>query len=227
MLPLGKTWVLLSVAVLAFVACGIASATPTNLIEIPTALVANDDDFAVNVDASCNPSAGTQGYDLGVTYGVAEDFEFGIDLQDRFTNNFAPTINAKWRITDAEKEDQFAVGLMDWGFGSQATPNMAYAVGTFTDKDDSSAAKLHLGVYYGFGNYCANDPISFLAGVDFGGDEWRGMVDWVGGNNPRGVFSAGVSYHGEDEDWGAKLAYQHFNRSKANQVTLQFDWAID
>jgi len=223
---LGKIWVLLSLVLFAFVACGIASATPTNLIEIPTALVANDEDFDVNGDVTYNLGTKATAYDLGVTYGVAEDFEFGIDLQNRFTAGIAPTINAKWRITDAEKEDQFAIGLMDWGFGA-ATPNMAYAVGTFTDKDDDNAARLHLGVYYGMGAYCSNDPISFLAGVDFGGSEWRGVVDWVGGNNPRGLFSAGVSYKGTDEDWGAKLAYQHYNRSKANQVTLQLDWNID
>jgi hypothetical protein len=223
---LGKIWVLLSVALLSLVACGIANATPTNLIEIPTALVANDEDFNVNGDVVYNPTATTTAYDLGVAYGLSEDFEMGVDIQNRWTAGMAPTLNAKWRITDPEKENHFAVGLMDWGFGA-ATPNMAYAVGTFTDKDDENAARLHLGLYYGVGSYCANDPVSFLAGIDFGGSEWRGMVDWVGGNNPRGVFSAGVGYKGEDEDWGAKLAYQHYNRSKANAVTFQVDWNID
>lgn len=224
MLPLGKICVLLSVALLSLLACGIANATPTNLIEIPTALVAGDEDFNVNGDIG-RTAAGATSYDLGVTYGVAEDFELGLDLQNRWTAGAAPTLNAKWRITDPEKENHFAVGLMDWGFGA-GTPNMAYAVGTFTDEDDDNAARLHLGIYYGVGGYLANDPVSFLAGVDFGGSEWRGIVDWVGGNNPRGVFSAGVGYKGEDEDWGAKLAYQHFNRSKANAVTLQVDWTL-
>jgi hypothetical protein len=157
---------------------------------------------------------------------LAEDLELGVDLQNRWTAGMAPTFNAKWRVTGESKQDNVAVGLMDWGFGN-ATPNMVYAVASLGSKDKPNGAKLHLGAYYGVGNYCANDPISFLAGFDFGGSEWRGFVDWVGGNNPRGVLSAGVSYQGEDEDWGAKLAYQHYNRSGANAVTLQLDWAID
>lgn len=212
---------LLYVVLAALVVGGVAWATPTNLIEIPTATTVEDSEWTANADVFTTLAGANLTYDVGVNYGVADDVEVGVDLQNRFTAGLAPTLNAKWRVTDLDKSDQVAIGVMDWGFAAGGTPNMVYAVASLGDDDEPEGTKVHIGVYYGVGTYLANDPLSFLAGVEFGKTEWKGYIDYIGGNNPRGVFSLGVGYKDADDDWSAKLAYQHYNQSGANGVTLQ------
>ncbi len=204
------------------VVCGAAMATPTNVIEMPTGTVVGDEEWNFGVDLGYDWDAGTTGYTAGVTYGFAEDFEFGLDATNRINNNVYA--NLKWRVTDEGKDDCVAVGLMDWGFSGNS-PNMIYAVATLAG-DESDDARFHIGAYYGDEGFLG-DNVNLMAGVDFGDEDWRGYIDYIAGNNPRGAFSAGVGYLDDEGEWGAKLGYQHANQSGANSIFMQVDYWAD
>lgn len=225
-----RRYLLLSCAVLPFLACSAVYATPTQVIEMPTATVVPEEEYNWGIDLRTDFDGGRLGVRPALTYGATEDFELGVDWASGYpTDGLA--LNAKWRLTDPDKDDSVAIGAMGVGLSSRQSPNVLYAVATLSDiddDDDSSSLNAHLGVYWGTNrSVFGRDNVNFMAGVDFGGDEWRGYLEYIAGNNPLGVFSAGVGYTDKDREWRAILAYQYRLQQRRSGMTLQFDYFTD
>jgi hypothetical protein len=213
-------------------ACNMVLATPTQVIEMPTGTVVPEEEYNWGLDLRTTfGGGGAVGVRPGLTYGATEDFEIGVDWATNYPAN-GVLLNAKWRVTDEDKDDALAVGLMGVGLNFNQTPNVLYAVATLQDddddEDDDDTFNFHVGAYYGTNaNYFGASQFGFMAGADFGDDEWRGIVEYMSGNNPLGVFSAGVGYMDEDNEWRAVLAYQYWLQQRQSGVTLQIDYFTD
>jgi len=219
-----RTTVVLSVLTLVVLACSLVWATPTNVIQMPSAEIVGDGEYNISLDNTYN--LGTQALQslVGLTYGATEDFELGID---GVTNDPQGVyFNAKWRVTEADRDTHFAIGV--WGVGPrfQTSPNVIYAVATLKDKseDGSNSFNFHAGMYTGNTTFLGRDNTNVMVGTDFGGDQWRAYIDYISGNNPMGVFSVGLGYHKKNKEFGGKVAWQYWTRAQTSAVTLQLDY---
>lgn len=219
-----RTTVVLSVFTLVVLACSFAWATPTNVIQMPTAEIVGDGEYNISVDNTLNFGTQTLQTLAGITYGGTEDFELGLDA---VTNDPQGVyFNAKWRVTASDRDTHFAVGV--WGVGPrfQTSPNVLYAVATLkdTDTDGGNSFNFHAGLYTGNRTFLGRDNTNVMVGTDFGDRTWRGYIDYISGNNPMGVFSVGLGYRQKGKEFGGKLAYQYWTRAQTSAVTLQLDY---
>ena len=216
------------------IAAGTCFATPSTLVWIPSTDIQGLKTWHFGVDDLINYGSPEKikadATVVGITYGVAEGFEVGLDV---FSGIDDPLfLNAKWSSQPLGKngEWQGSLGGYNFGFDSATSPDILYALVSYKAGKD----RFHLGYFTG-DDMVMIDPVTGgdeSDGVLFGwdrsfGNKWWGSVDYQGGDSTYGATSFGVAYTLSDS--ASILAGMNFYNNPAidDTVTIQFDLNFD
>ena len=206
----------------------VANATPSTQIWNPSTDVQTKGTTHLGIDNyfndQTNSTAQKNTYDLGLTYGLFQNCEIGIDLNEATS---APlTFNAKYGIPEGNVTPAVAVGMMNFG--------------TVTDKNDLNISYLLFAKTFGIlgrlsiGGYMGNPNLlkdnagkTENTGGIISWDKslskkvWA-SVDYASSENSYGSLSGGVSYAFAENVsiiFGAVI----YNNGSPTQATTQLD----
>lgn len=175
-------------ALLSLVLAAASFATPTALIQIPTADVLSDDTLCSGLSSTLYPGeASTVGdWWLYNQVGIGHKLEVGYDFA--LDSPFGGVTNLKWGVDD-EGDVKWALGVANIGLSGSTSPNF-YGVGQYTDGDWT---------YY-LGAGVRPDPYGFAGVTYMHTNSIKWCADYITG--PDGATSLGFdAFFGPEKRW--------------------------
>ncbi len=198
----------------------VIGATPSTLVWIPSTDIQPKGVFHLGYDTYTSPgSDATNATVYGVTYGVSEQIEVGIDY---FSGTNRPWFfNAKLRVLEEnESNPAVALGIYNVSPKSDVTQNLAYALVSKT----FAGTRFHAGYATGKKSVLGRDENMVLLGIDRQlDDKWWVAADYQGGKSFMGALSVGAAYKFADNA-SVLVGYDFYNDSSIKDtVTVQID----
>lgn len=174
-------------------------ATPSTLILIPSSDIQAEGVWHFGVDDAFNVGTAdriaTDFTELGLTYGVCQRFELGVDFLTGMEHPFF--FNAKFQaVSDDRSRPALSVGVHSLGT-ADAWPDIWYALVS----KDTRAGRFHAG-YWNGDRSALTDPVTgadeseglYLGWDRQWTDKWWAAVDFQSGDSAFGALSPGMSY---------------------------------
>lgn len=203
------------------VATGIASATPSSIILIPSTDTVDKGTVHVDLDTLFTVGQGSDNssvLSIGATCGVADRLEVGFDYLSDTTNPLVA--NVKYQVCG---NDTLAFAVGGWLLGDQGSSgaNQVYGLVSYT----CEAGRFAAGFATGSQSTLEMDEDQLWLSYDRSiGDDWWVGADFVSGDSFLGSLNAGVGYSFA-ENAGIIVGYNAYNSSGAfdDTVTVQID----
>lgn len=193
-------------------------ATPSTLVTIPSTDIQPKGVWHLGAD-SVVPTDGSPAFvDVGLTYGVTERFEVGIDYISGTTSPVWG--NAKFLLIPADQSPvAVAAGIYNTGTSNLVNQQIAYAVGSTS----LAGIRLTFGGYTGNDDALGGDDTGYLLGLDRTQGKWWLGADYASGENAIGSWNLGVGYALTDKV-GFIVGYDNFNSDALpDAFNIQFD----
>ncbi len=195
-------------------------ATPSTLVWIPSTDIQPKGVFHLGYDTYTSPgSADTNATVYGVTYGVTEQIEVGVDY---FSGTSRPWFfNAKIKVLEEnESNPAVAFGIYNVSPKASDSQNLAYGLVSKT----FAGTRFHAGYAAGKKSVLGRDEKMVLLGIDRAiDDKWWVAADYQGGKSFMGAFSVGAAYKFA-ENASLLVGYDFYNdRDLTDTITVQID----
>lgn len=159
--------------------------------------------------------------DVGLTVGLFDGFELGLDINQPATHPVL--LNAKYGRPERGAWPAFAVGIQGLGVNKANNPNILYGLLSHTI---GPAGRLTAGGYVGRQAMLGGENAGVILAWDKSfSDRWWASVDYASGQNVYGCLALGASYKFAP-NVGLIVGYVFFNDSASNAndtFTTQLD----
>lgn len=209
---------------LLMIVVGVAGATPSTLVWIPSTDIQADGTWHLGIDNYFTPTAGSKSpTDVGLTYGLLSGkLEVGLDYFGGQDDPFY--VNAKYLVRpESGKLPAIALGGYNFGTAKDVTDaNVLYGLAAKT----FGPVRLTAGYAHGKSVTLGVDPDMLLLGADgylTGDKKWWGAVDFQSGDSALGALSFGLSYSFADNVSVLVGCDLYNNAALDDTVTTQLD----
>lgn len=197
-----------------------AWSTPSTLVYIPSTDIQPRGVWHLGMDSYAYTAGDDASafVDLGLTYGLTNRVEVGIDV---ISGADSPVwLNGKVQLlTPAQSPVALAAGIYNHSDSDVTGQNMLYLVGSSTLR----GTRFTYGYYTGNDDVLTPDDSGVLLGIDRTFGRWWLGADYQGGDNAVGAANIGVGY-AISETVGLILGYDDYNADGAGStVNFQLD----
>jgi hypothetical protein len=197
-----------------------AMATPSTLVAIPSTDIQAKGTWHLGLDAYMADDGSSSLTDTGLTVGLSDRIEVGVDLFSPAADPAA--LNAKLLLSKPGASVPVAAGIYNVGVksGSSFDQQIAYVVGA---KALSSGPRLTVGGFSAKESSVGGDNTGLLLGADYTQGKWWYGADYISGKSALGSTNVGVGYMFAD-NVGVIVGYDKFNDSAlVDTFNVQFD----